>query len=73
MSKNTSKDTLSWLGFITADIPVLRPTTEAEFRNIRNAGYREASLYEITWSNRLKLAWIEYRNGERRINVRRKQ
>lgn len=66
-----AKDTTASLGFIGANIPVLRPTTEGEFRDIRNAGYREASLYEITWSNRLRLAWIEYRNGQRRINIRR--
>jgi len=54
---------------ITADIPIIRPSTMTDMQNLRNAGLREATLNQVTWANRKNLVWIEYRNGMRRINI----
>lgn len=55
-----------------ADLEVIRPTTMTDMQNLRNQGLREACVNEVTPQNAKKLVWIEYYNGQRRINIWRK-
>lgn len=54
---------------ITKDLPVFKPTTMYDLQLLRNDGLREATLNQVTWENRKRLAYIEYSNGSRRINI----
>lgn len=46
------------------------PITSAEqLVMLRQFGWREASLYQVTDELRSQLAWFVYANGSKRINV----
>lgn len=59
----------AFCGLLDRDLPVVRPTTMVDLQHLRNDGLREAALGQVILTNAARLCWVEYSNGDLRLNI----